>query len=244
MGRKANTTTKQYSMPPETEVTLQGLQEKYLSPNRTQKDIDNYFLLMRQYARSLVLKQCARTRKFLTPERVDEIATDSTIRLFEQYTTIPNWKINSSFAGMLIWKVYEAMYKHKNDDWNISLESKIYNSSNDSSNKELKDVVSDTEDTDYSNNFYEEKSDNPINDLLNEENVIMTEVDDLLFDAHKNLPYTMYLKFIAWLVLKFRKAKSKNVSEFFDEMWLDNKEIRVFDILFLEFRNRLRKYTT
>ena len=76
MGRVARTKAVIYSPPTETELRLQELQEKFLDPNGCSKaDKDEFFLVMRMYARSITLQMIKSKGLVLPPERVDEVKT-------------------------------------------------------------------------------------------------------------------------------------------------------------------------
>src|SRR5574344_1873157 len=110
MGRVARTKAVIYSPPTETELRLQELQEKFLDPNGCSKaDKDEFFLVMRMYARSITLQMIKSKGLVLPPERVDEVCTDATLAIFKQYQKV-GWRIEASFAGALRWKVVESLY--------------------------------------------------------------------------------------------------------------------------------------
>ena len=86
MGRVARTKAVIYSPPTETELRLQELQEKFLDPNGCSKaDKDEFFLVMRMYARSITLQMIKSKGLVLPPERVDEVCTDATLAILKQY---------------------------------------------------------------------------------------------------------------------------------------------------------------
>ena len=89
------------SIPP-TELELQRLQELYMEDMSNKEVVDKYFSLLRTYARSITLKVIKRKGIYLESERVEEIATDATILLLNQYSK-KGWKVTVSFAGILIW---------------------------------------------------------------------------------------------------------------------------------------------
>ena len=93
MGRVARTKAVIYSPPTETELKLQELQEKFLDPNGCSKaDKDEFFLVMRMYARSITLQMIKSKGLVLPPERVDEVCTDATLAILKQYQKV-GWKI-------------------------------------------------------------------------------------------------------------------------------------------------------
>ena len=64
---------------PQTEKQLKELQALFMENKANRKVRDEFILLLRQYARSLTLKEIKRKGIFLDPWRVDEIATDATL---------------------------------------------------------------------------------------------------------------------------------------------------------------------
>lgn len=224
---------------PDTEAQLQELQLRYLEDRNNKKIFHDYFLLLRNYARSLALKEIKRKNIYLPPDRVDEICTDATMLLLNQYKK-EEWSVGSSFAGVLRWKVVEAMYKQANDEMHYSLNTTF---NKDANNKEFLDVIglgSEKNWTVIAGNTIEES---PSDSVINEVNVAFNEVNRVIDEAYELLPYNLYIKFLPWLVLKFRKPKSRNSQTTFTDWFLTGREEDAFDILFLEIRDRIAQHT-
>lgn len=216
---------------PATEIRLGELQEEYMSGNCSKAVSDEYFLLLRTYARSLTLKEIKRKGFSLPGEKVEEIATDATILLLRQYRK-PGWKIAASFAGALRWKVIEALYGPADEDMVSSLNKTF---SDDSNSKEILDIMEEAN-TPWSH----KKASSIEDDAMSVLNVAMDEIKNLIDQAFDILPYKTFMRFLPWLLHQFRKPKTRNICSTFEEIYLTNKELQAFEILLLEIRNRIK----
>ena len=226
MARKKKTTVK-----PPTEVALGEMQEKLLQdPER--KVPEEYFFLLKAYARSITLKKIKTKQIFLPPERVDEIATEATILMLSQYKK-PGWRVDASFHGVLQWKVVEAMYGDASEDITTSLNLVI----GDNANQEVADIFKKLgavppwldENPEY----------DPANLLMKSIDISMDEIHSVIKEAEEVLPYHMMLLFYAYLLLRMRRPKTRLTFPSFKKFFLDSKTEDVFDILLLEIRNRI-----
>ena len=232
MGRVARTKAVIYSPPTETELRLQELQEKFLDPNGCSKaDKDEFFLVMRMYARSITLQMIKSKGLVLPPERVDEVCTDATLAILKQYQNV-GWKIEASFAGALRWKVIESLYGPKNEESHYSLNTTF---SDDTDSKEMLDLVSSSS-LPWSNDSY---CDDPEETTFNQYSAVVEEVNRLLDEAYEILDYRLYVRFLPWLLLNIRKTRARNVMQTFTSCFLTSREESAFELLLLELRNRL-----
>ena len=232
MGRVARTKAVIYSPPTETELRLQELQEKFLDPNGCSKaDKDEFFLVMRMYARSITLQMIKSKGLVLPPERVDEVCTDATLAILKQYQKV-GWKIEASFAGALRWKVIESLYGPKNEESHYSLNTTF---SDDTDSKEMLDLVSSSS-LPWSNDSY---CDDPEETTINQYSAVVEEVNRLLDEAYEILDYRLYVRFLPWLLLNIRKTRARNVMQTFTSCFLTSREESAFELLLLELRNRL-----
>ena len=232
MGRVARTKAVIYSPPTETELRLQELQEKFLDPNGCSKaDKDEFFLVMRMYARSITLQMIKSKGLVLPPERVDEVYTDATLAILKQYQKV-GWKIEASFAGALRWKVIESLYGPKNEESHYSLNTTC---SDDTDSKEMLDLVSSSS-LPWSNDSY---CDDPEETTFNQYSAVVEEVNRLLDEAYEILDYRRYVRFLPWLLLNIRKTRARNVMQTFTSCFLTSREESAFELLLLELRNRL-----
>ena len=232
MGRVARTKAVIYSPPTETELRLQELQEKFLDPNGCSKaDKDEFFLVMRMYARSITLQMIKSKGLVLPPERVDEVCTDATLAILKQYQKV-GWKIEASFAGALRWKVIESLYGPKNEESHYSLNTTF---SDDTDSKEMLDLVSSSS-LPWSNDSY---CDDPEETTFNQYSAVVEEVNRLLDEAYEILDYRLYVRFVPWLLLNIRKTRARNAMQTFTSCFLTSREESAFELLLLELRNRL-----
>lgn len=224
---------------PQTELECQRLQKLFLDPDCPQNIKDEFFLLLRTYARSIALKQIKRTGIYLLPERVDEIATDATLAVMNQYQT-PGWHIQASFAGILYWKVIEAMYSCADEEKNSSLNFKF---SDDQNSKEITDAIDSGAMLPWQMRTGRQSTpDDPAENLEYSVNIAFEEIVSLLDEAYLMLPYNTYMKFVPWLLLQIRKPKTRNIKALFSKLFLTSKEENALDILLLEMRNRIAKH--
>ena len=225
--------------PPETEIRLRELQDQFLKDKSNSQVRDEFFLMLRDYARSLTLQRIKRSAIFLPPERVDEICTDATIDLMEQYSK-EGWCVDASFAGLLFWKVNRAMYDQKEEEQNSSLNITFDDSDN---GKEIIDLVSYSPTLGWNSTVlsYDDTINVVDDDFLSKVNVSFNEVSSVVDEAFDILPYRVFMRFVPWLVLQFRKPKTRNIQSLFFKVYLTNKEENAFDILLLEIYNRISK---
>lgn len=231
MGRKR----KDLSVPI-TEARLQDLQAKFLADRADEAVMKEFFCLMKDYARSFVLQQLKKTKKGLTPERVDEIATEMVVKTFEQYKKHSNWRVAKSFGGQLKCKMLEAMYGPKEEEKQNSLNERLKESE-----KEVVDMLSDSQGVvpwNPDNSILDPYD--PVDSLMLQMNVVPEETDRLLDAAYEALPYKTYIVFLCWLLLKLRKPKTRNITENFKKtVNLTSQEEEAFEYLLLEMKHRI-----
>lgn len=215
---------------PITEVKLDALQEAYLNDRSNKKVFDEYFLLLKVYARSLALQEIKRKKIYLPPERVDEVATEATILLLSQYRK-EEWRIWGSFAGALRWKVVEALYGDANEDQTTSLNLSV----GDDGSQEMMDILTKIGGT----LLWHEAEDDPQAYLIKTFDVTKSEIETVLQEASEVLPYRLTILFHVYLLLQLRRPKTRLTLPSFKKFFLDNKSEEVFDLLMLEIRNRV-----
>lgn len=244
---------KQKKPKPETEIKLEELQDKYLGVVKRGEDgkvippakddleykqvLNDFFGLMQVYARSLVLKELKRKRLFYEPQDVDGAADEAALLLMRQYNK-PSFCIRASFAGALRFKVLEALYKYANEDKTYSL-NKVISSSNSSNSvngaHELQDITASLGATNPWGSSYVD----PASEYFNSYNAAVVEVQNILDIADKSFNVYESLVFRCWLLLKFRRPHAKNIDSRFNSLFLNEKETRAFELLFMEIRNRI-----
>ncbi len=229
--------------PPATEMELRKLQSLYMADKNNAEIRDKFFMLLRNYARSITLQKLKRSggTVYLPPERVDEICTDATLDLLEQYSK-DGWYVDSSFAGILFWKVNRAMYGQQDDEKNSSLNNTFNGSEN---SKEIIDIVSYSTSLSWNSSINDESDPTitPENSFAKSINISFNEVKSVVDEAYEILPYKTFVRFVPWLVLQFRKPKTRNIQSLFTKLFLTNREENAFDILLLEIYNRIANHT-
>lgn len=227
---------------PQTEKQLKELQTLFLQDRENKKVRDDFILLMRQYARSLTLKEIKKKGIFLEPWRVDEIATDATIQLYRQYNKV-GWQVFASFAGALKWKIYNAMYAPAQEE--IALKSSLNDTfSEEKDSKEIQDIVSFGAclPWDYDKGIDATMSYDPSSNVIDDIDVSIEEIRSVIDEAFKILPYQTYLRFLPWVLLQFRRPRTRNIQELFNSLFLLGREESAFDILLLEIHNRIAQH--
>lgn len=219
---------------PQTEIDLDLLQEKFLADREDREVLSEFFILLKTYARSLCLKE-TKNKKYLPPERVDEVATEAALLLVSQYKK-EGWKVNASFAGVLRWKVVEALYKDAKEDMAGSLNAVI----GESAEQEVIDIlkkVGATPPWQAENNETD-----PAVLMMASTDVSWEEIEEVLHEAEEVLPYNLTILFYAYLLLKLRRPKTRRTFPLFKELFLTSKEESTFEILLLEIRNRIAEH--
>ncbi len=189
---------------PPTEQELFDLQTKYLK-TRDNGIWKEMFELCNTYARSLVLKKIT-GKKFLTPDEVNDASTNATIAFMSQYKENKDFAIFGSFAGLLKWKVLEALFKDYKEDDHSSFE----------------DVVSSThtlEDHMFSIGYDNFMCPNEMTSMEEkiEESEVLSEVEIFLkgLKHDKNLSKKDYLMVHFYFLMLLRDAKNKYICQSF-----------------------------
>jgi len=192
----------------DTELSLRSLQDKYLA-TRDRKYYDEMFVILKDYARSIVLKKVT-GKVFLSAERVEGVAVDATLKIMSGYLKDPNYKCNSSFGGWVNFPILAYLYgpKVKKNDRTISLNIKI----NDNDGELL-----DTQENLHIKNYYDENVQaSPEETFLEKVNVLEEEIHQIFVELKSSVSPITYLKVNEGVLLFFRKPKLKNFTENFE----------------------------
>jgi hypothetical protein len=218
---------------PRTEAVLTELQDLYLKD----RDVVSYqrmFSEILPYARSLILKKTA-GKIFLPADLVDSAALEATVKFMSQYER-PTFRIDASFAGMLSFKVLEAMYGPKviAADQISSLNEHIENGR--SSDTEFGDMA---EVYNFSYLFRPDSAqigDDPSDYLFNKESDAIDSVLTVLKDLHKVCDLHSFFVICLGIVQFLRKRKSYGR---FRDRFLNKSQREILDVAILEIKNRL-----
>ena len=232
---------------PETEQKLFKLQDTYLSlrykdPEAANDAWKEMFSLIHDYAASL-LKQRLKNKTFISPDEVEDKTTMATINFMSQYLYRKNYKVGASFAGMLKFKVIEALYKAKNDEKNISLNLSIKDT-----DTELSELINidKCEFEDFNMNQSDKKT---IDNIIEKDSVMsiikkmLVDVDNALDSNIEDIYEEQYLAvmFRLFLLLQFKKSKKTDTKRFFLELFPDHKMVEFLELSFMELYNRLKE---
>ena len=82
----------------------------------------------------------------------------------------------------------------------------------------------------------------PSNNILDDIDVSIDEINSVINEAFKILPYPIYLRFLPWVLLQFRRPRTRNIQELYNNLFLSGREENAFDILLLEMHNRIAQH--
>ena len=86
----------------------------------------------------------------------------------------------------------------------------------------------------------------PANSVIGESNVAFSEIDKIIDEVYsmvgETIDYSLYIRFLPWLLLQFRKPKSRNSQATFNSIFLTGRQEDAFEFLLLEIRNRIAQH--
>jgi hypothetical protein len=127
MQGKYNNDKNKLESKPVSEQQAFAYQTKWLQ-TKDPKVWEEWTALMFSYTRSLVLKKLTR-KKYLEPDEIDDITADAVFNFMAQYLkptkTGGQFEVGASFAGMVNFKILEALYRGKDDSHILSLDAAI-----------------------------------------------------------------------------------------------------------------------
>lgn len=220
----------------ELEIALKENREPTLKkPEDKSKEVWSKMLgIMYQYTRSCILKR-NKKKKFMEPEEVSDKAIAAALAFMSQYNRNPDFYVGASFAGMVKWKIVEALYKPKlrAENNHLSLNQLL----SDEGTKELGDNI-----TYEDNNLAVGASDylSPEDQIIidDEENIIIgifKELDEVIGHESRNA-FLVRLYFLIFL----RGPKTRHSKRLFMERWGKNHQVeQVLEASILEVHQRL-----
>jgi hypothetical protein len=220
---------------PPIEQTLYKLQEQWYNEEDDKEKVKIWtemFKNVQIYARSMVLQKL-KNKKFLSPDVVDDYASDASLRFMSQYLYRRNFKCGTSFGKMINYKVLEAVYGEKEEEQTYSL----YLDSN-SDDTEF-DLLSISQKADIKPLFSSEVDE--LEKLF--ENTYDDVIDGILEEAFAEIDSDIIkMKIMFYLNLLLKKPKNRHIkSQFIKMCCTSKKEIDVINLFELELANRLRK---
>lgn len=220
---------------PEIEQKLYHLQEAWYNKDSTDEQKRAIWMEMfghvQLYARSMVLQKM-KNKKFLSPDIIDDYASESSLRFMSQYLYRRNFKCGTSFGKMINYKVLEAVYGNKEDDKTVSLSQESDDTEIDLLNLSQKVGMS---------QFLTQEAEDPSDMLMKETfedlvDEVFRELDSEIDDSIIKLKCRMFINLV------FKKPKNRHVkAQFIKKCCHTKKEIDVINLLELEFKERLKK---
>ena len=231
---------------PKTEQDLFALQDIYLKireeqPEEAKEIWKRMFSLVYDYSVSL-LKQRLKNKTFISPDEVADKSTMATINFMNQYLTRKNFRVGASFAGMLKFKVVEALYKDKNNERNLSLNTTINDTETELSSLIDIDKLSDNE-------MCADNSKILLDNIINQDFISKTilklfkDIDEILDDNIEDIYEEQYISvlFRMLLFLQLKKNKKIDTKRAFLDIFRDNPKIVEFlELSFMELYNRIK----
>ena len=127
MQGKYNNDKNKLESKPISEQKAFAYQTKWLQ-TKDPKVWEEWTALMFSYTRSLVLKKLTK-KKYLEPDEIDDITADAVFNFMAQYLkptkTGGQFEVGASFAGMVNFKILEALYRGKDDSHILSLDATV-----------------------------------------------------------------------------------------------------------------------
>ena len=188
--------------------------------------------IMYQYTRSCILKR-NKKKRFMEPEDVSDKAISAALSFMSQYNKNPDFYVGASFAGMVKWKIVEALYKYQAEDNHLSLNQVI----SDDGTKEVGENMT-YEDNAIKGGNADYAS--PEDALVAEDNediiiTIMNELDDVIGNGSRN-------SFLArlYLLIFLRSPKTRHSKRLFLEKWAKEHQVeQVLEATILELHQRM-----
>lgn len=219
---------------PITEQDLFALQDEWLQTH-DKKVWAKFQALIYSYARSLVLQKLS-NKKFLEEDEVLDATAEATFAFMSQYLKPGKdgkpFEIGASFAGVLNFKVMEALYKDCAEDNHVSLNTIV---SEDASTDLEENLYLYSQETFKNSNVnidpFDEISKTSVSDEIEQ---ILKELDEEIQDPYIKLVVRLYI------VMCFRRPRSRHAKECFLKTWASDSKCRaVIDLAIKELHTRI-----
>ena len=190
--------------------------------------------IMYQYTRSCILKR-NKKKRFMEPEDVTDKAISAALSFMSQYNKNPDFYVGASFAGMVKWKIVEALYKYQAEDNHVSLNQVI----SDEGPKEIGE-----------NMTYEDNAiPGSYSDYGSPEDVILAEsnedlVTTLVGELDEMVGHSSKYAFLArlYLLIILRGPKTRHSKRLFLEQWASEHQMeQVLEATILELHQRMKE---
>lgn len=187
--------------------------------------------IMYQYTRSCILKRNTK-KKFMEPDDVTDKAISAALAFMSQYNKNPDFYVGASFAGMVKWKIVEALYKYQTEDNHLSLNQII----SDDGQKEIGENMT-YEDVSYINSSDYLSPEDRIIAMDNGTiyNSLVEELDAVVGHGSRNAFLTRL-----YLLIILRGPRTRHSKRLFMEKWgKEHQTEQVLEATLLELHNRM-----
>lgn len=187
--------------------------------------------IMYQYTRSCILKRNTK-KKFMEPDDVTDKAISAALAFMSQYNKNPDFYVGASFAGMVKWKIVEALYKYQTEDNHLSLNQII----SDDGQKEIGETMT-YEDVGYINSSDYLSPEDRIIAMDNGTiyNSLVDELDAVVGHGSRNAFLTRL-----YLLIILRGPRTRHSKRLFMEKWgKEHQTEQVLEATLLELHNRM-----
>lgn len=110
-----------YCILPPTERDLRIIQDDYFTSKRNEKYLKKMYDILKKYSKSLILKRFSNL--IFSPDNLEYYSHCSSVYFLEYYLKNDSFKVEDSFAGLLLWKIKQAIWRkeeHLVDDVSIN----------------------------------------------------------------------------------------------------------------------------
>jgi hypothetical protein len=188
--------------------------------------------IMYLYTRSCILKRNTKKR-FMEPEDVADKAISAALAFMSQYNKNPDFYVGASFAGMVKWKIVEALYKYQTEDDHLSLNQII----SDDGQKEI------VENMTYEDNAISSSS----SDYLSPEELAIAQDSGSVYDSVVReldavIGHESKKAFLTrlYLLIILRGPRTRHSKRLFLEKWgKDHQTEQVLEASLLELHQRM-----
>jgi hypothetical protein len=223
---------------PKTEHVLSELQAKYLETDEA-KYLEQMIKVMVPYTRSILLKGIQRKEYSINPNNLEDIAFNSTLKLFDPLTfkkmsrKNPNerWHVTSSFAGAVEYKIKEVIFDDNNITRHVSLNEIV-----EETGKELMELAGGEgmEDAWRTTAISEDEKKGAVNSTM----AVLIQARDMILQNKSPVATKTYIHVLLAILVMFRKgitAKDQCISTF------EFQDQKILEAILLEMRNRLEQ---
>jgi hypothetical protein len=226
---------------PITEIALEKIQALYLN-GREPKYLIQLYEELYPYVRSLLLK-FIKNKVFLQPEVVADVSKDICLLVLDKYRNKPEFKIESSFAGYVKFKIMEILYSPQKvwEERTVSLNTYL---SGDKKDKGKTVELGDMPETLKFDYLFPTVSANPEETFFKEDattaiSSVWTTFTDLFSAQNDTDSNTRKVLLVSLALLIYFRKDMTSLAKFKQTFIEAGVSSELYDLALLEIRNRL-----